>query len=77
MKRVKALVPILVPLFVSAFRRADELAGAMECRLYTGGNGRTRMKVLKLGAVDFLFFIGLVILLAAVLYLNTVFGKAI
>jgi len=77
MKRVKALVPILVPLFVSAFRRADELAGAMECRLYTGGNGRTRMKIMKLGVRDVLFFISLVLLLAAVIYLNTVLGKAI
>lgn len=77
MKRVKALVPILVPLFVSAFRRADELAGAMECRLYTGGKGRTRMKVMKLHAKDILFFVALGIILAAVIYLNTVLGKAI
>ena len=77
MKRVKALVPILIPLFVSAFRRADELAGAMECRLYTGGKGRTRMKIMKLGARDLLFFLGLAVLLAAVIYLNTVLGKAI
>ena len=45
-RRVKALVPILVPLFVSAFRRADELATAMECRCYHGGEGRTKMKQL-------------------------------
>lgn len=44
MQRVKALVPILVPLFISAFRRADELATAMECRCYQGGDGRTKMK---------------------------------
>ena len=44
LKRAKALVPILIPLFVSAFRRADELACAMECRLYHGGKGRTKMK---------------------------------
>ncbi len=50
--KAKAMVPILIPLFVSAFRRADELAGAMECRLYTGGNGRTRMKVMKAKASD-------------------------
>lgn len=53
LKRAKALVPILIPLFVSAFRRADELAGAMECRLYNGGDGRTRMKVMKATASDF------------------------
>ena len=53
-KRAKALLPILVPLFVSAFRRADELATAMECRCYHGGEGRTRMKILKMGAGDYL-----------------------
>ena len=47
MQRVKALVPILVPLFISAFRRADELATAMECRCYQGGSGRTKMKLLR------------------------------
>ncbi len=47
MQRVKALVPILVPLFISAFRRADELATAMECRCYQGGDGRTKMKLLR------------------------------
>ncbi len=46
-KRAKALVPILVPLFISAFRRADELATAMECRCYHGGEGRTKLHVLK------------------------------
>ena len=51
--RVKALVPILVPLFVSAFRRADELATAMECRCYHGGENRTRMKQLTIAGRDF------------------------
>ena len=46
-KRAKALIPILIPLFVSAFRRADELATAMECRCYRGGEGRTKLRVLK------------------------------
>ncbi len=50
--RVKALVPILIPLFISAFRRADELATAMECRCYHGGKGRTRLKQLKITAND-------------------------
>lgn len=45
-QRAKALIPLLVPLFISAFRRADELATAMECRCYHGGEGRTRMKQL-------------------------------
>ncbi|NLH58324.1 MAG: energy-coupling factor transporter transmembrane protein EcfT, partial [Clostridiales bacterium] len=48
LQRAKALVPLLVPLFISAFRRADELAMAMEARCYRGGDGRTRMKILKL-----------------------------
>ena len=52
MDRIKALVPVLIPLFISAFRRADELAMAMECRCYHGGEGRTRLKVLKFGALD-------------------------
>lgn len=55
-RRVKALIPILIPLLISSFRRADELALAMECRCYHGGKGRTRMKVMKLHARDFLFF---------------------
>lgn len=51
-RRAKALIPILVPLFVSSFRRADELAVAMECRCYHGGEGRTKMKQLRYGKVD-------------------------
>ena len=51
-ERIKALIPVLVPLFVSAFRRAYELAVAMECRCYQGGEGRTRMKQLKLQKRD-------------------------
>ena len=53
MQRAKALLPILVPLFVSSFRRADELAVAMESRCYHGGKGRTRMKTLKMHGIDF------------------------
>jgi energy-coupling factor transport system permease protein len=52
MNRAKALIPLLVPLFISAFRRADELAMAMEARCYKGGEGRTRMKVLKYTKLD-------------------------
>ncbi|MCI2047916.1 MAG: energy-coupling factor transporter transmembrane protein EcfT [Faecalibacterium sp.] len=58
--RVQALVPVLIPLFISAFRRADELAMAMECRCYHGGEGRTRLKVLtftKADAVDTAFLV--------------------
>ena len=52
LRRAKALIPILVPLFISAFRRADELAVAMECRCYHGGEGRTRMKQLRFAPRD-------------------------
>jgi energy-coupling factor transport system permease protein len=52
MQRAKNMLPLLVPLFISAFRRADELALAMESRCYRGGTGRTRMKILKLGMRD-------------------------
>ena len=62
-ERVKALVPILVPLFISAFRRADELATAMECRCYHGGEGRTKMKLLRYKRRDFgTYALGFVIL---------------
>ena len=56
MDRAKALIPILVPLFISAFRRADELATAMECRCYQGGEGRTKMKLLRYHREDFISF---------------------
>ena len=69
MKRIKALVPILVPLFISAFRRADELATAMECRCYHGGDGRTKMKLLRYKRCDYLAFLALPVLLAAVIVL--------
>lgn len=64
-KRMRHLVPILVPLFISSFRRADELAVAMEARCYRGGDGRTRMKELRVGGVDFAAVGAMVVLLAA------------
>ena len=64
--RAKALIPVLVPLFISAFRRADELATAMECRCYQGGEGRTKMKLLRYGRNDFFAFGGLAALVAVV-----------
>ena len=70
LQRVKALVPILVPLFISAFRRADELATAMECRCYQGGDGRTKMKLLRYKRRDFMAFGIGAILLTAVLVLR-------
>ncbi len=70
MERAKALVPILVPLFISAFRRADELAVAMECRCYQGGEGSTKMKQLHYTSLDFTAFGAGFVLLAAVLALG-------
>ena len=68
MDRAKALIPILVPLFISAFRRADELATAMECRCYQGGEGRTKMKLLRYHREDFVSFgIGAILVAAVVL----------
>lgn len=60
-KRAKALIPILIPLVISAFRRADELATAMECRCYRGGDGRTKLHVLHYAPTDFLMMIVLVL----------------
>ena len=68
--RVKALVPILVPLFISAFRRADELATAMECRCYHGGDGRTKMKLLRYKLRDYKTFAVGALLLAGVIVLR-------
>ena len=70
MERAKALIPILVPLFISAFRRADELATAMECRCYQGGEGRTKMKLLRYHREDFLSFGSGVLLVCAVVLLG-------
>ena len=69
-QRAKALLPILVPLFVSAFRRADELAVAMESRCYHGGEGRTRMKQMKLQGIDFAALLLGAAYLAAVIVLR-------
>ncbi len=71
--RVKALVPILVPLFISAFRRAEELATAMECRCYQGGNSRTKMKLLRYHRCDMIAFLAAFVLLGGVITLR-VFG---
>ena len=63
--KAKALIPILVPLFISAFRRADELATAMECRCYQGGDGRTKMKLLRYSLWDYeAFGIGALLVIA-------------
>jgi len=68
--RAKAMIPILVPLFISAFRRADELATAMECRCYHGGEGRTRLKQLRYMRLDAAAYALGTALLAAVIVLR-------
>ena len=70
LKRAKALVPILIPLFVSAFRRADELAVAMESRCYHGGNDRTKLKELKYQKKDTIALILVVGAIAVILLCN-------
>lgn len=72
LQRVKALVPILVPLFIGAFRRADELATAMECRCYQGGDGRTKMKLLRYHRGDLQAFVIGALLLSAVIVLHSI-----
>lgn len=73
-KRVKAMMPVLVPLLVSSFNRAYELAVAMECRCYRGGAGRTRMKVLKAETKDAVAVAVSVFVLAGVIVCNLMFG---
>ena len=68
--RAKAMVPLLVPLFVSAFRRADELAMAMEARCYRGGEGRTKMKQLHYGWRDGEAFLVVALMFAVMILLN-------
>ena len=70
--RAKALIPILVPLFVSAYRRAFELAEAMECRCYRSGEGKTRMKVIKTRPADYIFLGVSVLCCGMIFFLNTV-----
>ena len=71
-RRAKALIPILIPLFVSAINRALELANAMECRCYHGGEGRTRLRVLKCHAVDLVVSLTMVAFCTGIVFLNFV-----
>ena len=73
-KKAKALIPVLIPLFISSFRRAEELATAMECRCYRGGKGRTRMTVLHLKMRDFVFTFSVGAVTAGVVLLNVYFS---
>ncbi len=68
--RAKALIPVIIPLFASAFRRAGELATAMECRCYHGGEGRTKFRVLKFHFRDVIAFLFPILFVAAVLLIN-------
>ncbi len=77
LRRVRALVPILIPLFVSSFRRAYDLAMAMECRCYRGGEGRTRMKRLRTAPRDWAALAVYVTVAAAVIWLNHSFGSVL
>jgi energy-coupling factor transport system permease protein len=77
LKRIKALIPVLIPLFVSSFRRAYELAMAMECRCYQGGGGRTRMKQLRMGLRDGAVLLVMGVLTTALVMLNFVLPHAI
>ncbi len=75
--RAKALIPVLIPLFVSAFRRAEELAVAMECRCYHGGEGRTRMTVRHVRASDFMWLFAVVLVGGVIILINSLgFGYA-
>lgn len=77
LKRAKALIPIFIPLFVNSFRRAYELAFAMECRCYNGSNHRTRMKIMKFTWRDIAAFVFIGMMLAAIILLNHFFGAVI
>ena len=73
LKRAKALVPILIPLFVSAFKRANELAMAMECRCYRGGEGRTKLRQLKAQPMDYMVSLLMLTVLGFVIVDNIMF----
>ena len=75
--RIKAMFPIFIPLFVSSIKRAIELADAMSCRCYAGGEGRTRMKQPKAGIRDAAAVTCTVLLLAGIIVLNTYFVQVV
>lgn len=72
-ERVKALIPILIPLLVSSVRRAYELAEAMECRCYNGGEGKTRMKQMKLSVLDLYSGLASIVVLVCIVVFNVIF----
>ena len=75
--KARGLVSVLIPLFVSAFKRAEDLAVAMEARCYRGGEGRTRLKALQYSRLDLIFFTGLFLIGAAVIVLEYVGAAAV
>lgn len=70
LQRVRALLPVFIPLLISSFRRAIELATAMECRCYHGGDGRTRMKILRMKKRDIIFLVFTLVFCAAIIVSN-------
>ena len=74
LKRVKALLPILIPLLISSVRRAYELAEAMECRCYNGGEGRTKYRLMKYSGVDITAGVILITVFAGVILINNFYG---
>lgn len=76
-KRAKAVVPIIIPLFVSSFRRANDLADAMECRCYRGGDGRTKMKVAHLEVRDYLCLAFVLVYFAGIILIRIFMSNAI
>lgn len=73
LERGKAMIPLLIPLFISAFRRAEELAEAMECRCYRGGDGRTKLRQLRFSRRDFWAAVSVAVSFAGVLACNLLF----
>lgn len=71
-KKMKAMVPVLIPLFISSFRRAYELANAMECRCYNGGEGRTKLRTTKCSAKDFVSLFLTAAIIAGIVLLNKI-----
>ncbi len=75
--RIKALFPIFIPLFISAFKRAIELTDAMSCRCYTGGEGRTRLRQMKMTYGDVVAFVVMAVICSAIIVLNIYFKNVI
>ena len=75
--RIKALFPIFIPLFISAFKRAIELTDAMSCRCYTGGEGRTRLRQMKMTYRDVVAFVVMAVICSAIIVLNIYFKNVI